>query len=57
MAVTKSELIRRAIEELFAPAYDDAHGLTRLRPAVDAVAVRLPDLREGRAYATVLPLP
>lgn len=57
MAVTKSELIRRAIEKLFAPADDDAHGLTRFRRAVDAVAGRVPDLPEGRVYVERLRLP
>jgi len=48
--VTKSELIRRAIERLLAPANDDARRLKRFRRAVDAVAGRVPELPEGRVY-------
>lgn len=47
---TKSELIRRAIEDLLRPQDDAARRLRRFRRAVDAAAGRAPDLPEGRVY-------
>ncbi len=48
--VTKSALIRRAIDALLAAPDDDARRLARFRRAVDAVSGSLPDLPEGRVY-------
>jgi predicted DNA-binding protein len=52
--VTKSELIRRAIERLLHPAEDDARRLQRFQRAVDAAAGRAADLPEGRVYVETL---
>jgi len=48
--VTKSELIRRAIDKLLAGPDDADRRLTRFRRAVAAAAGRVPDLPEGRVY-------
>jgi len=52
--VTKSELIRRAIERLLSPADDAARRLERFRRAVDAAAGLAPELPEGRVYVEAL---
>ena len=48
--VTKSELIRRAIDALLAAPDDQTRRLARFRRAVDSVAGSVPDLPEGSAH-------
>lgn len=48
--VTKSTLVRRAIDEYLEEGDDDAVRLARFKAAVDAVAGAAPDLPEGSVY-------
>ncbi len=48
--VTKSALIRRAVDEYLTNGADDELRLTRFRAAVDAVAGAIPDLPRGSLY-------
>ncbi len=48
--VTKSELIRRAIDKLLAAPDDGDRRLTRFRRAVAEAAGQVADLPEGRVY-------
>ena len=48
--VTKSELIRRAIDNMLAEPDDGGRRLARFRRAVAAAAGHVPDLPEGRVY-------
>jgi predicted DNA-binding protein len=48
--VTKSTLIRRAIDEFLEGPQDDSTRLARFRAAVDALAASPLDLPDGRAY-------
>jgi predicted DNA-binding protein len=50
MGVTKSTLIRRAIDNFLSGSPDDATRLARFRAAVDALAASPLDLPDGRAY-------
>ena len=48
--VTKSELIRRAIDTMLAPPDDDARRLARFRRALGEAAGAAPYLPEGSSY-------
>jgi ribbon-helix-helix CopG family protein len=48
--VTKSALIRRAVDEYLEGDADDEFRLARFRTAVDAVAGAAPDLPQGALY-------
>jgi hypothetical protein len=48
--VTKSALIRRAVDEYLEAGGDDDLGLARFKTAVDAVAGSAPDLPQGSFY-------
>jgi hypothetical protein len=48
--VTKSTLIRRAIDDFLSGPPDESARLTRFRAAVDALAASPLDLPDGRAY-------
>lgn len=52
--ITKSALIRRAVDEYLANGADDDLRLTRFRAAVDAVAGAAPDLPQGSLYVEQL---